>query len=379
MNAAAERVALAVALGLVLIWDVALADFNAMDPLRFAVGFAAFVGLALVAIDRAPGWFVLAVVTVAGIVLRVHSPAAGGSDVVNATAEALGALAHGQNPYVHHYATTQPPGSPFVYPPGELALYGIQNALLGSLEQHDRWWGVLSVLALAALAPLCGTAYAALATAFYGSYELAILRAVDGSNDTGLAFLVLAALVALAYATRSTTARARILYVVSAIFLGWAFAFKALAWFAFPFLLRFLPVQRRRTYAAVALGTAAAFCLPFFVTAPSAFVTSILAGFTFHQEAWGFNLWAALSTLRPEAIPAATPWMLPVAIAAVLLTGIAMWTRRPPSLGAAILQGVVTLGAALLFARWSSSAYFVYVAALLSAAFATFSLGRESG
>ena len=380
MSSTAERALLAAALGLVLIWDVALADLNELDPLRFAIGLAAFAGLGLVAVDRAPGWLVLCIVTAAGVALRFHSPAVAGSDVVTATTEALGVLAQGQNPYAHHYATTSPPGSPFVYPPGELALYGIQKAIFASLAEHDRWWGILSVLAVAGLAPLCGAAVAAIATAFYGSYELAVLRAVDGSNDTGLAFLMVVALVALAYGTRATgdgkARRAFILHVVSAVFLGWALAFKALAWFAFPFLVRFVPDRLRVRYAAVALGTAVAFCLPFFATAPAPFVTSILAGFTFHQEPWGFNVWAALSTMLPSAIAAAQPWMLPVSIALVLLTGAVIWTRRPQTLGAAILQGAVTLGAALLFARWSTSSYFAYLAALLGAALATLSVRR---
>src|SRR5437016_2978661 len=46
-----------------------------------------------------------------------------GSDVLRATDEALDVLLAGGNPYTHVMTSTNPPGSPFVYPPGEFLFY----------------------------------------------------------------------------------------------------------------------------------------------------------------------------------------------------------------------------------------------------------------
>src|SRR5690349_15967409 len=63
-----------------------------------------------------------------------RDPLPDGSDVLRATAEALRIVARGGNPYASFFTTTNPPGSPFVYPPGELAWYALPYYLAGDIS-----------------------------------------------------------------------------------------------------------------------------------------------------------------------------------------------------------------------------------------------------
>lgn len=359
------------------------ANFEAVAPVDVVVAVAALVLVALAIFGKIGPRTALAFTVVAGIALRLAAGAFEGSDVSDATAEALATVAHGGNPYAHVYVSTRPPGSPFVYLPGELGLYALQSALPGGLAPHDRWWGMLVLVGIAALGPVCGYGRAALACALYGTSAVAITRSVDGSNDTGLAFVTVGALVALAYATAAARGRAErsaaARHLASAVLFGWALAFKALAWFVFPFVVLFVAGRRRLRYAVVALAVAAVLTVPFAATAPAAFAHALAQMYEYHTTIYGFDVWTGL--LGRNDVPSA-PQPLGIAIllrlrpVAVVCILWALW-RRAPVLGVAVAQGALWLAAALLLAPWSTVSYYTYLIALGAVALAASGLARE--
>ena len=249
---AGDRAYALTACAVMFLWPVVTTDFARVNAVAILVALSALILGALVFLYNVSPWLVTIVAVASGIALRLTTDAYSGSDVANATAEALRAIAAGTSPYHHVYSTTNPQGQPFPYLPGELWLYDIQQRIFGSLQDHDRWWSVGALLGIAALVPVCG-ARAMLATALLAVSSTNILIGVDGSNDTGLLFLLVTAVLALTYASRAARAEklwlAAALYALSAAFFGWALAFKALVWIAFPFVVRAIAPQRRLVYA----------------------------------------------------------------------------------------------------------------------------------
>lgn len=340
------------------------------------VVFAAFalgMGAALAAGWKLPLWIPLLLALALGTYERATINPWSGSDVLTATAEALGVLLQHANPYAHHFTTTNPQGEPFPYLPGELALYGIQRFFAGDLSAHDRYWGLGALFALAAIAPAVGAGRAAFATAFYAACTLIVNMSVDGSNDTAQGMLVIAAVTLLAWATtRRNTKAAGALFVLSAAVFGWAIAFKMLSWLVFPFVVAWIAPERRKRYVAIALATAAIFCLPFLIAGPVPFVRSIAGGLGAHANVWGFTLWAPLQTWAPGLAQTALPYGGWIDFTATVFAGIVLWpSRRPATLGEALARAAGVIGACFLFARWNNTAYYAYLFALLALAAAT--------
>ncbi len=378
---AGERAYALSACAVMFLWPVVTTDFAHVNAVAILVALSALILGALVFLYNVSPWLVTIVAVASGIALRLTTDAYSGSDVANATAEALRAIAAGTSPYHHVYSTTNPQGQPFPYLPGELWLYDIQQRIFGSLQDHDRWWSVGALLGVAALAPVCG-ARVMLATALLAVSSTNILIGVDGSNDTGLLFLLVTAVLALTYASRAARAEklwlAAVLYALSAAFFGWALAFKALVWIAFPFVMRAIAPQRRLVYALGAIGVALAFSVPFAIAAPVDFFHSIGSGFTSHDNVWGFNVWAALEASHPAVATTLLKYTVPVAIFATLFTAMTLWTRKPATLGEALLQNCIVLAAMLLFARWTSLAYYAFLIGTFALALATFGFEPET-
>ena len=310
----------------------------------------------------APGAAVYAVLVAASE--RLHrEPLAGGSDVLRATAESLDVVFAGGNPYTHVLQSTSPVGSPFVYPPGELAWYAVPYALFGDITRVDTWAGIAIVAAIAAAGLHVGMANVALPAMLYASWGAAGFRAVDGQNDVSGSLLVVLALVALVFAEREGR-WARGALIVSAVFFGWAIAFKQFAVLVLPPILRYVAVRGAdwRRYGLIVAGVAAAFVLPFFVRDPGAFVEKQIAAVTFHEEIWGANV---LSTLAQYGDPAPlVPLFAAIAVVGTLafIALVARW--RVPTLGAAALAGAGMVMLPLLLARWTTQPYYVYVGAI---------------
>jgi hypothetical protein len=368
------------ACAVMFLWPVVTTDFANINAVAVLVALGALILGALVFFYNLPVWVVTIAAVAGGVALRLTTAAYSGSDVLTATIEALKTVAAGQSPYHHVYTTTNPQGQPFPYLPGELTLYAIQQRVFGTLADHDRWWSIGAVVAVASLMPACG-ARVALATALLAVSSTNVLIGVDGSNDTGLLFLLALAIVGLTYASRAASAGktrlAAVLYAVSAAFFGWALAFKALAWVVFPFVVRAVAANRRVVYLLGAVVVSLAFCVPFAIATPVDFMHSVGAGFTSHSNIWGFNVWSALNAYKPDL----TNWLMRYAVGitvfATLFTLMTLWAKKPATLGAALLQSCMVLAVMFLFARWTSLAYYAYLFGVLALAIATFGFDSE--
>lgn len=366
-----------VALLIGLFWAIGDVDYAHPQPsvvILFLVGLA--LGAVLLAGQWIASWGVLVWTVAIGISDRFAQIAFNGSDVVGATMEAIHVLTTGGNPYAHTYTQTRPPGSPFPYLPGEIAWYGLLQQLTGHVVGADKLAGMGIVVLLAALAIAAGPARAALGTVLYAGFQPAILRSLDGSNDTSLAFLILVAVVLLVVWRRSSLT---VLFYASAFMFGWALLFKSFTWLIYPFVVNHL--RRRsepwRRYAAIGIGLAALVCFPFAVTAPGGFARNVLAGLSFHRRPFGLDLWVVL---RHTGIEHAGIQVAPVlVVVAVLITGIVFLRYPTEDLGGALFQGSGVVLVSLFFARYATSSYYTFVFAVLAAALILWLPGASSG
>jgi len=362
-RSSSSAVLAAIVLG--LFWCVEGIDVNAPQVDRvllllsgLALGWAALRDIPFAAAGTA------AYAVLVGASERLHrEPLADGSDVLRATAESLDVVFAGGNPYTHVLQSTNPVGSPFVYPPGELAWYAVPYALFGDITRVDTWAGIAIVAAIAAAGVRVGMASAALPAMLYASWGAAGFRALDGQNDVSGSLLVVLALVALVFADGKDRWSSGAM-AVSAVLFGWAIAFKQFAVLVLPPVVRYLAVRGAgwRRYALVVVGVVAAFVSPFFVRDPRAFLDSQIAALTFHDEIWGANI---LNTLSQQG----DPTMLVPMFMALSLTGtlglVFLTLRwRIPTLGAAALAGAGIVMLPLLLARWTTQPYYVYVGAI---------------
>jgi hypothetical protein len=295
---------------------------------------------------------------------RLHrEPLADGSDVLRATRESLEVVFAGGNPYTHVLQSTIPVGSPFVYPPGELAWYAGPYLVFGDITRVDTWAGIAIVAALAVAGFRLGMANVALPAMLYAAWGAAGFRAVDGQNDVSGSLLVVLALVALVFAGREGR-WSRAAFVLSAVFFGWAIAFKQFAVLVLPPVVRYLAVSGAnwRRYAAGVVGVVAAFVVPFLVRDPGAFVEKQIAALTFHDDIWGANI---LNTLAQYGDPTMlVPMFMVISLAGTLGLVVLAARWRVPTLGAAALAGAGIVMIPLLFARWTTQPYYVYVGAI---------------
>jgi uncharacterized membrane protein len=223
------------------------------------------------------------------------------------------------------------------------------------------------------LSVVVGPGRAAIATALYGTFNLAAVRSVDGSNDTALAFLVILALVLLSFSEREGRA-GRMFFVASAVVFAWALVFKQFSWLLYPFVLRYMYCRRApwRLHAAIAIGLAAVVTLPFFLGAPTDFLRNVFGGLTYHKNVWGLNLWSAIETISPDFIAAVTSVIPIIGIATLLFVMSELIRVGVDDLGVAIFQSLVVLFVVLFLARWTTSPYYTYASAVLAAAIALY-------
>lgn len=368
------------ALAVALFWAVEGIDVNQPQLERVAILITAVV-LAWLAIrgwrHAAGGAAYLAVLVAISERLR-REPLLDGSDVLRATAESIGLVAGGRNPYATCLQGTIPPCSPFVYPPGELAWYAVPQFLVGDITRVDTWAGVLIVAAVAFAGFKIGFDAVALPGMLYGAWGIAGYRAVDGSNDVSASAVLVLACVALVFASGEGPWPRRA-FIASAALFGWAIAFKQFSLLVLPPVVRHLAVNGAgwRRYLAVSLGVATAFTLPFFLWDPLAFVNNQIAAIAFHQEIWGTNL---LHTLDQFGDPSAlAPLFTAIEIFGTIALLALVSTRwSAPTLGGAILVGAGIVLVPLLFAKWTTQPYYAYLGGVIACglAFLTVSAGR---
>jgi len=366
------------ALAVAFFWAVEGIDVNAPQFERVAILVSA-IALGWAAMRNSPlaafltCW--LAVLVAISERMR-RDPLLDGSDVLRATTEALGIVAQGGNPYASFLHSTIPPGSPLVYPPGELAWYALPQWLFGDITRVDTWAGVLIVVAIVVAGLRLRFDAVALPAMLYAGWGIAGYRAIDGSNDVSASALVVFACVALVFATGEGPWPRR-LFIASAALFGWAIAFKQFSLLVLPPVARYLAVSgaRWRRYVVIALGVAATFVLPFFVRDPGAFIGDQLAALSFHDEIWGTNLLHALAQLGDPA--PLVPLFAFVEIVGTLVLLVIVATRwNAPSLGAAVLLGAGLVLVPLLFAKWTTQPYYAYIGGVIACGLALLSLSR---
>ena len=344
-----------------LFWCAGGIDLNApqLDRVLLLIAGAVLLGLSLRGHDQ--GAYVAWYAVLIGASERFSRiPFLDGSDVLRATQEAIVNLLRGLDPYTVPLSSTIPPGSPLVYPPGELAWYLPAHLLWGDITRVDTWAGILLTAAIAIAGLRAGWERVALPAMLYATWGIGAFRAIDGSNDVSASFIAALGLCLLVFADRQTRA-GRICFVLSAIALGWAVAFKQFAVVLLPIVLRHLAVAGRpwRRYAAISLGTVAAFVLPFLAWAPGPFLSQQLATFTFHQEIWGANLLALVHEYR-DVSDLVGPFF--AAEIAVSLGVLAVALRsRVPTIGVATLWACGIILIALLLAKWTTQPYYAYL------------------
>jgi uncharacterized membrane protein len=152
--------------------------------------------------------------------------------------------------------------------------------------------------------------------------------------------------------------------VLSAVCFGWAIAFKQFALLVLPPVVRYIALRGDdwRRYALAVVGVVAAFIVPFLVRDPGAFIGKQYAALTFHDEIWGANI---LNTISQYADATALAALFAVISLAGTLGLVVLVARWPVStLGAAALAGAGIVMVPLLFARWTTQPYYVYVGAI---------------
>jgi hypothetical protein len=367
-----EQVLLLAAIALGMFWALQATNYASVQWYTVALLLAGFISCWFVvrSASFAP-WITLVYAAAVGIADRLPRVPFSESDVLKATTEALGVLAQGQNPYAHFFTSTNPPGSLLPYPPGEILFYAIPRALFGQVFEVDKWTGIGVVLTLAALAACVGPARAAIATALYATFGQAAALSVDGSNDTSLAFLLVLAIVLLAFSERRLPGD-RIYFYASAIAFAWALAFKEFAWLLYPFILTHL-YRRGDTwlrYAAVSFIPAAILTLYFFALSPGDFLHNVAGEITVHKDIFGVNLWSGLHAIAPQAVDAVRPVLPIIGLIAGAAIAIPLLLRPARLLSTAIFQGLAVIFVALFFPRWTAAPYYAGAAAVLTAAIA---------
>lgn len=311
------------------------------------------------------GVYACAYAVAIGAIERIsRDPLERGSDVLPATAEALDVLLRGQNPYTHVLQSTTPTGSPFVYPPGELFYYLGPHLLGMDLHRVETYAGILTIFAIAVAGARAGWAQAALPAMLYATWGIAAFRTTDGGNDVSAALLVVIGFVALAFP-------GRIAFIVSAVALGWALAFKQFAVLVLPLALRHLAVAGAdwRRYALVSLGTATVMSLPFFLMDPLAFMSQQLLALTFHEEVWGTNLLNALAHSGRD-VDGLLPLFFLLEIGLTLVALAVALRARLATIGEAAIAAGLCVTVPLLLARWTTQSYYVYAVTLALAGLA---------
>ena len=366
-----------------LFWCVGGIELNAPQPDRvfLLIAGAVLLGLSLSGESYRRTWPKVTVMTDQGTLICWYAiligaserlsrtPLLDGSDVLRATQEAIANLLQGMNPYTVPLTSTIPPGSPLVYPPGELLWYLPAHVLFGDLTRVDTVAGILTTVAICIAGLRAGWDRVALPAMLYATWGIGAFRAIDGSNDVSAAFMVVLALAVLVFADRHTRS-GRIAFVVSAVFFGWAVAFKQFAIVILPLVLRHLAVAGRdwRRYGLISLATIAVLVVPFLVWDPGAFLSQQLATLTFHTEVWGANLLALLQQFTDV-----TDW-LPLFFAAeivVTLVAFAILLRaRLATIGVATFAGCGVILVALLLARWTTQPYYAYLGGVAAMALA---------
>jgi hypothetical protein len=322
---------------------------------------------------RAEPTLVVVYLVFGGLLLRlVDFPpgGAGGSDVLAAVNEGIGVMLGGGNPYDHVYQATRPAGQPLPYPPGALLIHlpgHLWSGLYG-VQMTEVVLAGAAMLLLALLGWVAGSlALATPAVALYAGLGNLVNLSIDGSNDTGTGALLLAALVALAWALRRG---ARPMELAAAgLLAGVALSMKQsalpLALLPAAYLWSTHGRAKATPYLGALVAVIAVVSLPFLAMGPAAFVGRLASFSGLHADLYGWNVWTFAQSARWPVADVATAGTLTLLVGVIaLLIALAVPYRR---LAAAVLAGIAVTLAAFFAARWTTYAYFAMLAPIVLA------------
>lgn len=258
-----------------------------------------------------------------------------GSDVLDVTSAAIDRVLAGGNPYGTGYAESRPPNAPFPYGPVALLWY---LPLRADPEVIELGASILVAIVLALQGRLLGLAV-------YATAPVLVATAVDGSNDTSLGLLLLAAMMA---ALRWPAIGAALLATAA------AFKLSALA-----FVPAFLAWGGMRVAGAF-VATSLIFWAPVVARwGPASFLRSTQLASDFHSTTvWSIGaLVRDLTGVRVDALDELR-FVLGGALAAATLA-----IRR--SLDTVILAGCAVYVVTLHAGNWATFAYFAGIAPLV--------------
>lgn len=343
----------------------------ALPVIMLAVGVTRRVGMAAV--------YLLAL----GVLIRLAillgwagvPPAGVGSDVLTVTWDALYHTLNGRNPYT----TFMRNGYPFTYPPGNL-LYYLPGFLLGWIRVTEIVSAAIVLAGLAWAVRLVHSDWPVAAMGVYAAALPLIILSTDNSNDTSAGALLFASVFLLLLARRQSSGR---LLIVAGVVLGWALAFKQYLWVFWPLLIAHVASQRWRldgdvvgfgrgkeqsvpawlAYLGASAGFALLASLPFFLRSPGGFLRSLWIGPTLWHGVGGWNVWAAVGAWQGwnlDPILKGSLGMINIVLTgAVIAAGMVVGVRRPSH---ALGFGIAAWFTAMLFARWTTYAYFAGIA-----------------
>jgi hypothetical protein len=319
-------------------------------------------------------WIAATSLIVLGITVRALNldHARFGSDVLLVTREALDAVLDGKNPYGYEYAVST---NPFAYPPGNL-LYYLPGSYLSDIRGTEIASAAMVLIGFAWIALLIRDDGPIVALGLYAATPSFLALATDGSNDTSAGALLFISALAVLLARRWSNSW---LLLTSALLMGETLAFKQYTLPFWPAIIAYLATQPWTVsfgkannfnmpawvlYTGVSLAFLAVVTLPFLIWSPSAFIDDQLAwsDVAIHPID-GWNVWAFLLRWQgwnaQETLGNSLPSIDITLAAATLVFGLLAGVTTPSR---AITVGMAAWFVLMLFARWTTFAYFAGIA-----------------
>jgi len=301
-----------------------------------------------------------------------------GSDVILVTREALRTILDGHNPYGHHYVVSD---NPFAYPPGNL-LYYLPGYLMDDTRATEIFSSAVVLIGLAWVAARTRSDGVIASLGLYAAAPPLIAVATDGSNDTSAGAILFVSVLALLCARRGLSGA---MLVGSGILMGEALSFKQYALPFWPLFVVYLASTKwdvsitvpggrmiRRPawlwYAGSSLAFVAITGLPFLLWSPTNFISDLTAWWPIEiHPIEGWNIWAfLLEWLGWDAQGALGDWLVAIDLgltSIAIMGAILIWGVANPS--RALVAGVGGWFVLMLFARWTTYAYFAGVAPVI--------------
>jgi hypothetical protein len=328
MKVDAARIALVTAVLLAL---------HSGEPTGAHVLFFVVLGAVLAAATRWPvGLATIVVLLVGAIVIRLAVSDRTGSDVLSVTRAAIDRVLAGLNPYGYAYQASSPPGAPFPYGP---------LAILAYMPFHHAAF-VLELVSSAVVLGILALQGRLIGLAVYAAAPIIVSISVDGSNDTTLGLLILAAFMA-----------AKRWPMLAAFILALATGFKLSA---LAFVPGFLAWAGLRVSLVFAAGTIIAWAPVLTNWGVASYLDSVDKANVIHANRTTFSLGVLVKSLTGARQPIMD--VLKYVFGAVIaIAGL----RYRKSLDGVILIGVVVYVVVLYGGNWGSYAYFGGVAPIV--------------